>query len=97
MKVVAVSPGHYSLHLDAAGSEAVPVPPDGRLTLAIPPIGRSCTVRFFGIKVRSSNNPTRYWTITVRETGQAVRRVSLTELAKLPTDADGFRLLRIAD
>jgi hypothetical protein len=96
VRVVSPSPERYSLRLATVRSEDLPVPPDGRLTLSIPPIQRGCTVHFLGIKVSDGYDPFKEWTIAIYADGKSLRRLSLTQLNKLPTDPDGYRLLAIA-
>lgn len=100
VRVVSPSPERYSLRLTTVRSEDLPVPPDGRLTLSIPPIQRGCTVHFLGIKVSDGYDPLKDWTVAVNAVnadGKSLRRLSLTQLNKLPTDPEGYRLWAIAD
>lgn len=97
VRVISRLPGRASLRVVTTRSEDLSVPPDGRLTFSIPPTRRGCTVRFLGIKVSDGYDPFKDWTVAVYADSKRLRRLSLIQLNKLPTDPGGYRLLEIAD
>jgi len=97
VRVFAVSPERYTLRLTSSRSQDFPVPPDGRVTLEVPAFRRGCTVHFLGVKTSDGYDPLKQWTLTVNTAGKTTGGLTLRQVAKLPTDADGFRLLKLAD
>jgi len=97
VRVMAASPERYTLRLNSSRSQDFPVPPDGKVTLAVPPFNRGCTVRFLGIKTGDGYDPLKEWTVTVKAANKTINRLTLRQVAKLPTDAEGFRLLKVPD
>jgi len=71
------------------------VPSSGRLLVTIPSY-HTCGIYLFNVvKVRSENAPFREWGISIIRSGKMVRKLSLQDIADLPTDNDGYHLLRI--
>jgi hypothetical protein len=97
VRVLAASPERYTLRLNSSRSQDFPVSPDGKVTLDVPPFRRGCTVHFLGIKTSDGYDPLKKWTVTVNAAGKTVRSISLSQVAKLPTDAEGFRMLKVAN
>lgn len=97
VRVLAASPQRYTLRLNSSRSQDFPVPPDGKVTLAVPPFSGGCTVRFLGIRTSHEYDHLKEWTVTVSANGKTFDRLTLGQVAKLPTDAEGFRLLKLPD
>jgi len=96
MRILSQSPERYSLHLETSHPEDVPVPQDGHVSLTIPPFRKGCTVYLLGIRVSDGYDPRKEWMVEVRERGATVRRMSFRDVAKLKTDADGYRLIKVS-
>ena len=97
VRVLAASPERYTLRLNSSRSQDFPVPPDGRVTLAVPPFSRGCTVRFLGIRTSDGYDPLQKWTVTLKVASKTISGLTLNQVAKLPTDAEGFHLLKLPD
>jgi hypothetical protein len=97
VRVLAASPERYVLRLTSSRSQDFPVPPDGKVTLDVPSFLRGCTVHFLGIKTSDGYDPLKKWTLTANAAGKNMVSLTLSQVSKLPTDADGFRLLRLAE
>jgi len=97
LRIVAASPERYTLRLNFGRSQDLPVPPDGKLTVPIPAFSRGCTVHFLGIKTSNGYDPLKEWTLTVNAAGKAISSLTLRQVARLPTDANGFRILKLAE
>ncbi|MBS1804886.1 MAG: hypothetical protein JST28_16115 [Acidobacteria bacterium] len=88
------APSHYLLRVNTDTTYEVPVPNDGRVTFTVPWHRSSCGVYLFGkIEVGGDSDPLQQWQIRVMSNGREVRKLSLRELAQLPADAAGYRLL----
>src|SRR5579871_3262430 len=97
VRVLAKSPESYILRLSSGRSLDFPVPQNGKVTLSIPPISRSCIVRFMGMRVSGGHESLNDWTISVNASGKSAKTLTLRQLAKLPTDSEGFRLLSLSE
>ena len=96
IRIVAKAPEAYVVHVEAGRSVDYQVPPDGRLTLAVPAYRRACSVYLFNaVKVSDGGDPLKGWAVEVNASGKAVRRLSFRQLTKLATDSDGYRLLKV--
>jgi hypothetical protein len=97
VRIVATSPDAYVLHVDAVRSVDYQVPTDGRVTLTIPAYRHGCSVYLFTLmKVSNGNDPLKEWALRVSANGGDVRKLSLWQLSKLPTDPEGYRLIKVA-
>jgi hypothetical protein len=95
VKIVATVPEQYVVNANMGEATSLNVPHDGRVSITVPPY-RSCGVYLFNIiKVRQVNVLPKEWAITVSRDRETVRKVSLSKLRKLPTDQDGYRILKI--
>lgn len=74
-----------------------PVPTDGRVALDVPGYRGACSVYLFNkIRIRRGANPFTEKTIDVVVAGKLARRLSLEDVAALPTDTEGYHLLPLA-
>ncbi len=73
------------------------VPPDGRITIAVPGMGPGCTSYLFGLRSLPVNDQSPYtWrVIHVMQGSQTVRSLSLKQIEHLRLGADGYRLLQV--
>lgn len=96
--VVALSPSDYSVRVitcDGAHTDTS-VPADGRLSFDVPIGSRYCTPYLFGvIKVGSSTPVEKRRVIRVMRGERVIRRLSASDIARLPADAEGYSILRI--
>ena len=72
-----------------------PVPATGRVIFAVPVTSRASTVFCFWIPVYSYPPPEKLRVIRLMRGGKTLRKLSAQDIGKLPTDADGYHLLRL--
>jgi hypothetical protein len=65
---------------------------DGRVTFDVPRLTPGCDTYLFGVKI-ADGSPENFQAIHVLRDGKIVRKLSLTQLGRLPVDADGYRIL----
>ncbi len=74
------------------------VPADGRVIVDIPAYRPSDGVYLFNwIKLLGGNGPEGTWTVTVSSGGRTARKLSVKQVKRLTTDADGYRLLKLPE
>jgi hypothetical protein len=96
VKIIGKSPDRYVVHLDVGQILDYQVPPDGRVTVAVPAFSPSCGIYLFNlVKVGGGDDPLGTWNVTVSYGGNTLRKLSVKQMRKLPTDVDGYRLLRV--
>ena len=92
LRVVSANAEKYTI---TVGEKSVyPVPPDGRVTMEIPRLPSGDATYLVGVKVASASSydvPA----IHLNKDGQTVRKMSLNDLAKLPVDEQGYRVLKV--
>jgi hypothetical protein len=97
IRLLTSTPQDYSLRVESgnnAGAQAVGS--DGRVTLTVPSLPRGCDVYLFNaIKVRSAESALDHKAIQIVRGPDIVKKLSLNDVAKLPQDSEGYRLLRI--
>jgi len=90
------NPEQYKLQMNAEDARTFDVPPDGRLTLDVPPYRRSCGPYLFGVmNVGRGGDPLKNWTVSITRGGKTVRRLSLRSLLRLATDGAGYHIVKI--
>jgi hypothetical protein len=92
--VVAPSPQRYSVRVDVEGSSVIQVPATGRVLVDIPVLPRACSRYFLGIKM-SEGAPDRRKVIQLLRENRIVRKLSLDDVSRLPTDASGWREVKL--
>jgi len=78
-----------------AGNADYPVPADGRVIVDVPRLERGCATYLFGVLKVKDSSPYDVPAIHLKKHEHAVRRLSLHDLAKLPLDEEGYRLLKV--
>ena len=71
-----------------------PVASDGRVEFKVPSFQHGDTYYFLGIKLRDGSAE-RLRVVEVRRGSHVVRRLSLDEIANLPTNAAGYRVVTV--
>ena len=96
LRIVTSSPEHYAIRIQGARTPDYQVPADGRITIDVPTFARACSIYFLGwIRIGRGLNPLTTKAIHVIAAGKTARRLSVTDISHLPTDAEGYRLLKI--
>ena len=96
IRLLATSPENYAIRVDGGTMGAQAIGTDGRVTLDVPSLSRGCDVYFFFLKVSSAESAFDHKAIRVYKGIDIINSMSLNDLAKLPNDSDGYRLLRVA-
>ena len=98
LQVQSVRPERYTVRVTAAEPASdYPVAPDGRVTFAVPSFRRGCSTYLFGAIKIGDATPERIRVVEVRREQRVVRKLSLSQIAKLPEDSAGFRIVRVED
>ena len=97
-------PTQQKLRLDSRTPEAykvqvadkaeVPVGTDGRIIVDVPRIGRGHKTYLFGFAKVNERSAEDIPAISVKRNGRTVRKLSLGELKMLPSDSEGYRLVK---
>jgi hypothetical protein len=95
LRLVAPAPERYAFHVEFRESKEYRVPADGRLTIDTPAFRRGCAVSLFGvIPLSHGHDPMSENNIQLSIAGKPVRRFSFHQLANLPKDPEGYRVLK---
>jgi hypothetical protein len=97
LALVAPSPASYSIrvHPDRGAPIDTPVPSDGRVVFDVPVTSRDSIIFFLYLPVYHYPPPDTLRVIRVRRAERTVRKLSAQDIGRLPTDADGYHILRI--
>lgn len=71
------------------------MPPEGRAEFDVPVTSRASTVLCFGVPVYHYPPPDTLRVILVMRGDQTVRKLSARDIEGLPTDSDGYHILKI--
>jgi hypothetical protein len=94
--IVARSPERYMVRVDASGTAEFPVASDGRVTIDVPRLPRACSVYLFDwIRISGGVKPLTTKSIHLLDQGNLAAKLSLADIAKLPSDASGYHLLKM--
>jgi hypothetical protein len=96
--LIAPSPSDYSVRVITGEAEHThtPVPANGRVSFDVPIGSRYCTPYLFGvIKVGSPTPVGERRVIRVMRGERVVRKLSASDIARLPADTEGYRMLRV--
>lgn len=96
LMVIAKSPERCVVRVKASDSADFPVASDGRVTINVPPLPRACSVYLFDLtKISGGIEPSETKSIQLIDGADIAAKLSLTEIAKLPTDASGYHILQL--
>lgn len=95
LKIVSASPDRCIVRTRIPSLKEYPVAADGRVAVDIASESGGCNAYVFGIRVGRGVNPVTAKRIEIVRAGKTVRRLSLMEIAALPTDADAYHLLKL--
>jgi len=97
LRIVARSPERYIARVKASDTAEFPVASDGRVTIDVPRLPRACSVYLFDrIRISGGVKPLTTKAILLLESGNLTTSLSLAEIAKLPSDASGYHILKMA-
>ena len=81
--------------VQVADKAEVPVGADGRVVVEIPRLQRRHKTYLFGVAKVSESSPEDVAAIALKKEGRTVRKLSLNDLKGLPTDGEGYKLLKV--
>lgn len=93
LRLQSEAPQTYAVQV--ADGVAVPVSADGRVVVEIPRLQRCRTAYLFGIVKVREDFPEDAVALVVKKEGRIVKKLSLNELKALPTDDEGYKLLKV--
>ena len=93
LHIEAAEPAVYAIRIGEAQPQ--PVHPDGRVAFEVPRLQSGCAVYAFGLVKVDDHRSEDVAAIQVLREGRVVRRLSLNQISKLPTDAEGSPLLKM--
>ena len=94
--IVARSPERYVVRVKASDSAEFPVASGGRVTIDVPRLPRACGVYLFDwVRISSGVNPLTAKAVELVDGGNIAAKLSLAEIAKLPSDASGYRMFKM--
>ena len=97
LKIQAAQPQQYLVRVALEQPADYPVAADGHVSFTVPPIQHGCDIYIFGVvKVRDGAAEDAR-VIEVRRDERVIRRLSLTQIAKLPKDEAGYAVINIKD
>ena len=97
LSIQTAQPERYSVHVALESPGDYPVPADGCVTFTVPPFRNGCDVYLFGgIKVRDGAAE-NVRVIEIRWNGRVVRRLSLSQIARLTHDEAGYSTIKVGD
>lgn len=90
---MSATPQNYVVQVaDKADS---PVGADGKIAVNVPPLERGCATYLFGVVKVKDGSPYDVPAIHVKKDGHVVRKLSLNDLKKMPTDSEGYQLIKL--
>ena len=96
VKVDARSPSEYRVRVvDYGDSFDTLVPTTGQVDFDVPVASRHCTQYFLGIRVHSPTPIEKRRVIQIVKGDRVVRKLSASDIAKLPLDLDGYHILTV--
>lgn len=98
LRVKSMQPEDCTVRVTAAEPPSdYPVASDGQVTFTVPSFRRGCSTYLFGVIKISDASPERIQIVEVRRGQRVLRKLSLTQIAELPEDASGYRILKVGD
>lgn len=94
--IIAKSPERYVVRVQASDVGEFPVASDGRVTVDVPRLPRSCDVYLFSrIRISRGVKPVTAKSFHLIDSGNIEAKLSLAEIAKLPSDNSGYHILKL--
>ena len=88
----------YVLHVEGVRPRDYQIPVDGRVKFDAPlRLTRGCSVYLFDlIKISGGDDPNKAKIIDLIAGGRTLRRLSMRDFFSLPSDADGYHVLKVS-
>jgi len=95
LRVQASQPQQHAVRVALEQSSDYPVAADGRVEFTVPRFSHGCDVYVFGVIKTRDGSAESVRIVELRRAGRVVRRLSLSQIAKLPTDEAGYSIVKI--
>jgi hypothetical protein len=92
IRVLTSAPNKHSIQIHES---AFPLDENGRANVAVPQFGMHCQLYLFGVLKVNDYSPYKTREIEVLTGDKVIKRLSLDQLSKLPTDDAGYHLVPI--
>jgi len=93
LRLQSPTPQQYTIRV--ADKTEYQVAADGRVTVDVPQLERGCATYLLGV-VKVKDSPSEdVPAIHLKKDGRIVRKLSLNDIAKLPVDDEGYRLVKV--
>jgi hypothetical protein len=93
LRLESKTPQAYTVQVADKGE--VPVGAEGRVVVEIPRLQRGHTTYLFGVAKVSESRPEDVATVALKKKGRTVRKLSLSDIKELPTDGEGYKLVKV--
>jgi hypothetical protein len=97
LRVQATHPQQHTVRVALEQSADYPIASDGRVEFTVPGFSHGCDVYVFGFIKTRDGSAESVRVVELRRAERVVRRLSLAQIAKLPTDQAGYSILKIGD
>lgn len=98
LKVLHPMPERFSVRVENLIEDkhaVVPVGTNGIVNFHVPSLPRGCAVYLFEVVKISDSRPEDVRAINLQKDGKTVRKLSLNDIAKLGTDTNGVRQIKV--
>ena len=92
VRLLSPEPENYSVVVAENVNYAIGA--DGKVQLSTPVLDRGCATYLFGLKLKDAS-PNDVQFIHIKKGDRTIRKLSLNDLAKLPADKEGYRMLNV--
>ena len=96
-RIDAPSPQLYRIRVVTEEPRDYPVGEDGRVRFHVPTLGHGCTAYWVCRLKMYDHSPSAWRAIHVIRDERVIREYSLNQLARLPVDRDGYRVLKMRE
>lgn len=93
LRIQSLTPQKYTIRI--ADKSDYLVPTDGHITVNIPQFKRGCAMYLFGIVKVSDSSPYDFRIIHLINNNHTIQKLSLNDIARLPIDEQGYRLVKV--
>ncbi len=97
LRVVTARPRQYSIRVALDQPADYPVAADGHLSFTVPSVKGGCDVYLFGAIKVQDGSAENVRVVEVRREGRVIRRLSLSQIAKLLKDEAGYDVVKVGD
>jgi hypothetical protein len=97
LRVQASQPQQHTVRVALEQTADYSVAADGRVEFTVPRFSHGCDVYVLGFIKTRDGSAESVRVVEVRRSEQVLRRLSLAQISKLPTDEAGYSVVKIGD